>query len=167
LKGGHRKRRPGAKHKGKGEEEGGRHPVRQRQKGEGQPREGQHALDGNEDPTPVERIGKNPSDVREEQVRQCIRCLDQRDQEGGVWLADQQLLRSHGLHPGADVAPEGLQPQGAEDPEAERCPRRRSRTGSSHQAVRTVQRFTEVPGSIRHIRRSDRRLIPVLRPADV
>ncbi len=92
LVGRHREGRPGAEHKRECQQEGRRHLSGDRQDGERQPRDDQTPLDNHEKPTPIEGIGQDTADVREQHVRHQIRRLDQRDQERGVRLVDQQPL---------------------------------------------------------------------------
>ena len=124
LVGRHGEGRPGAEQKREREQEGRRHLACDGQDGERHPRNDQAPLDNDEEQTPIERIGEDAADVGQQHVWQHIRCLDQRDQERGVRLVDQQPLGPHGLHPGADVAHQDREPQRAEDSNAQWCPGR-------------------------------------------
>ena len=59
--------------------------------------------------------GKHASDDAEQHVGEHVGGLDERDEDRGVGGVDKQPLGANGLHPGAEVADEGGEPEPPED----------------------------------------------------
>ena len=85
---------------------------------------GHRPLRGDQQPAPVDQIGKHPRRQRQQHHRQRRRGLHQRHQHRGARIADEHPLRPDGLHPGAEVGDELRDPQRAVDRRAQRRPRR-------------------------------------------
>ncbi len=95
------------------------------------------ALHGDQQPAPVERVREHPAHQPEQHIGEHVSGLHQRNQDRGVRLMDQQPLRAHRLHPGADIADQRGDPERPEQPHPQRRPGRgrrprRSRVRDSH-----------------------------------
>ncbi len=79
-------------------------------------------MDCDQQPPPVEGVGKHATHDAEQHVGQHVGGLDERDEDRGVGGVHEQPLGANGLHPGAEVADEGGEPEPSEDREAKRSP---------------------------------------------
>ncbi len=99
------------------------HGAGQRQDSQRCPHDHQETLDRDQELATIESIGEDAADDREQHIGKGVHDLHKRDQNGGVWLVDQQPLSPDCLHPGADIAHQDGQIHGAEHADAKRCPR--------------------------------------------
>ena len=115
LVGGGDQDRSAADHEGEHEQKPWRHLTGEREGGERGAGDRQRALDRDQQPAPVEGIGQDAPDDAEHHVWEHVGGLDERDEDGGVGGVDKEPLGADRLHPGADVADEGREPQPPED----------------------------------------------------